>query len=333
MTLELAIPPERGADPELDAVTDELQGIEAERVAEVLRDTLDQLYDGQHTGRWDFAQLFKTEKTHMGTIVEINLQRAFKFADGKHMDYSIAGVDVDCKYSMSAVWQLPPEVMGQIALLVTADDTRSFWSAGLIRVEEQWLNPGKNRDAKRTLSKFGRSRIRPLWAHHWFLAPNLFLTLDSEVRERIFSAKARRGSAHGQARTNELFRSVQGVIIRRAELATVAQQDDFMKRARGNGGARSNLQPEGIVVLGHQENDPRVARDLGLPVPRKGELISARVVPAAPDDSGPTALIDGQRWVVARPGDPVVRAPTVTPPKGGKGRSAREALEPTLSGL
>ena len=39
---------------------------------------------------------------------------------------------------------------------------------------------------------------------------------------------------------------VQRRIIRRAELATVAQQDDFMKRARGNGGARTTLRPEGI---------------------------------------------------------------------------------------
>ncbi|MCK8616131.1 hypothetical protein [Gordonia sp. C13] len=32
--------------------------------------------------------------------------------------------------------------------------------------------------------------------------------------------------------------------MRQAELATVAQQDDFMKRARGNGAARIALCPE-----------------------------------------------------------------------------------------
>jgi hypothetical protein len=84
-----------------------------------------------------------------------------------------------------------------------------------------------------------------------------------------------------------------------------------MKRARGNGGARSALQPEGILVLGHQENDPLVAKALGLPVPRKGEFVSARVTPATDDDQGPTAEIDGRRWVVARDTDPVMTAPTV----------------------
>ena len=99
-------------------------------------------------------------------------------------------------------------------------------------------------------------------------------------------------------------------IIRRAELAAVAQQDDFMKRARGNGGARTQLRSDGILVLGHQDRDPEVARALGLRVPRKGEFISARVVPAGPH-AGPCAEIAGQRWVLAQTGDPVVTAPAV----------------------
>jgi hypothetical protein len=39
------------------------------------------------------------------------------------------------------------------------------------------------------------------------------------------NVKAKSGRQHGHAKTNELFRSVQGRIIRRAELAAVAQQD------------------------------------------------------------------------------------------------------------
>jgi hypothetical protein len=104
---------------------------------------------------------------------------------------------------------------------------------------------------------------------------------------------------------------VQGRIIRRAELATVARQDDFMKRARGNGGARTQLRADGILVLGHQEPDPEVARALGLPVPRSGEFISARVVPAGAGRLGPCAEIGGERWVLAQRGDPVVTAPAV----------------------
>jgi len=127
----------------------------------------------------------------------------------------------------------------------------------------------------------------------------------------VFSAKGKRGRQHGQARTNELFRSVQRRIIRRAEVATVAQQDDFMKRARGNGGARTGLRSEGILVLGHQDNDPLVASALGLPVPRKGEFVSARVVPARADRDDPVAVINGRSWALARSGDPHAPAPVI----------------------
>ncbi|MGH3217882.1 MAG: NaeI family type II restriction endonuclease [Streptosporangiaceae bacterium] len=223
-------------DSELDAVEAELYRLDpaGDQVARVLRDTLDQLYDGQHSGRWNYDQLHKTEKTHMGTLVEINLQRQFEFADGDATDYRIAGIEADCKYSMNyGSWELPPEVMDHICLVITANDARSTWDAGLIRVRESYLRSRSNRDAKRQLSTSGRTHIRALWPAHTPLAENLFLSLDPDTRDRIFKAQARRGSQHGQARTNELFRLVQKRIIRRAELATVAQQDDFMKHGPG----------------------------------------------------------------------------------------------------
>jgi len=79
-----------------------------------------------------------------------------------------------------------------------------------------------------------------------------------------------------------------------------------MKRARGNGGARDKLRPEGILILGHQGSDPVIARELDLPVPSKGELLSVRVVPD--DGISPSAktFIADQYWRVASPGDPIV---------------------------
>lgn len=301
-------------DAEMDVVEAELYRLDpvGDQVATVLRDTLDQLYDGQHTGRWKYDQLHKTEKTHMGTLVEINLHRQFAFADGDATDYRIAGVEVDCKYSMAyGGWELPPEAIDHICLLITANDEASTWSAGVVRVREEYLRDRRNRDSKRQLTAAARSHIRQLWPRHGHLAENIFLHMPPRDRDRIFSAKASRGTQHGQAKTTELFRTVQHRIIRRAEIATVAQQDDFMKRARGNGGARTALGPEGILVLGHQDNDPLVAAALGLPVPRKGEFVSARVVPAHEDRDDPVAIIDGQPWVLARPGDPQIPAPVI----------------------
>jgi hypothetical protein len=312
------------ADAELDAVEMELYRLDStgEQVAAVLRDTLDQLYDGQRTGRWKYDQLHKTEKTYMGTLVEINLHRRFSFADGDATDYRIANIEVDCKYSMTyGGWELPPEAIDHLCLLITANDEASSWSAGLIRVREEYLRDRRNRDSKRQLSAAARSHIKKLWPRQGRLAENIFLHMDPRDRERIFSANARRGTQHGQAKTNELFRTVQRRIIRRAELATVAQQDDFMKRARGNGGARTQLRAEGILVLGHQDADPLVAGALGLPVPKKGEFVSGRVTPARDepkDPKTPVAVIDGERWSLARPQDPVGPAPVV--PRGTPAR-------------
>lgn len=307
-------------DEELQTVAAALYDADpdGERVAAVLRDTLDQLYDGQHTGRWSYDQLHKTEKTHMGTLVEINLHREFGFADGDVTDYRIAGIEVDCKFSMTqGAWMLPPEAVRHICLVLWANDQQSAWSAGLVRVDPAHLGP-PNRDLKRRLTLEGRLQVMALWPDHGRLAQNLLLHLDSSTRDRIFAARARHGVRHGQARVNELFRSVHGQIVRRAILATVAQQDDFMKRARGNGGARSALRPEGVLVLGHQDNDPLMAEALGLPKPHKGELVAARVVPAPADDLRPQAIIAGAPYVVAVADDPVVEAPDVPrKPAGG----------------
>jgi hypothetical protein len=300
-------------DPELEAVEQRLYELDpdGERVAAVLRDTLDQLYDGQRTGRWAYDQLHKTEKTHMGTLVEINLHREFGFDDGDDTDYRIVGIEVDCKFSMSSgAWMLPPESVDHICLVLWASDLENSWSAGLVRVDAAKLSP-PNRDGKRRLTPEGRLLVRELWPKRGRLADNLLLHLDADIRRRIFAARARRGNQHGQARINELFRSVHGRIIRRAIVATVGQQDDFMKRARGNGGARTALRPEGILVLGQQDNDPRVAEDLGLPRPRKGEFVAARVVPVDAHDARPAAEIEGALWAIARETDPVVAAPEV----------------------
>lgn len=156
-------PPSRAEDPELWSVRDELIRLDpsGSAFANALRESIDQLLDGERTGRWDWYTLRKTEKTHMGTIVEIRLHNAFEFEDGHAMDYRIAGVDVDCKFSQSVGgWELPPESLGHLCLVVTANDDASSWHAGLIRVTDHIVG-GPNRDGKRKLTVTGESQV--LW--------------------------------------------------------------------------------------------------------------------------------------------------------------------------
>lgn len=278
-------------DPGLDAVFDwfRLSDPDGSRMARVFRETFDQLYDGQRTGRYRWDQLYKTEKTHYGTLIEINLQREFKFNDGLAMDYEIAGHEIDCKYSASGQWMLPPESIGHLILGSVANDANSVWSIGLVRATPEHRNVGKNRDLKGSLNALGKSRIKWLFKDAP-MQPNILLQLSEEQVARIMSPKS------GQARVNELLRTATNMRISRNIIATVAQQNDFMKRVRTNGGARSTLQLEGYLILGGDYSvQTDIARKLGCVVPEPGEIVSVRVTPVDSAVEGSVKL-QGRYW-------------------------------------
>lgn len=295
--------------PSLAAVKNRLLQIPdlERRTAKVLRDTYDQIYYGQRTGRYRISELFKTEKTHFGSLVEINLRREFdqEIQDGSKMDYQIAGVEVDCKFSQKlGGWMIPLEARDEICLLVWAEDTATpGWSMGLVRASASHLNQGYNQDKKVTLNKAGMQAVEWLFKNA-DMPPNVLLQLSDVDVARIFQ-----NMNSGQQRINELFRVAQKRRIGRAIIATVAQQEDYMKRVRGNGGARSLLKPEGIIVLGDYRSHRALAKKLGLPEPQEGEFVSARVCPARPSDCSKVSIGRSKKWRLAGPDDPVVEAP------------------------
>ena len=302
----IALSEELTRDGELQAVHAELLSVDpsGRRFAAVLRDTIDQLLNGETTGRYDWATLYKTERTHAGTLVEINLQREFRFTDGQSMDYRIAGIEVDCKYSQRfGGWMIPPEAREHVCLLVWADDYKSRWSAGLFRVRDEWLNQGSNRDAKLTVKAEHRNKILWLWRDA-ALPENVLLHMDVRDRDAVFAPRS------GQQRLNELFRRAQQRRIGRNVVRTVAQQKDYMKRVRGNGGSRSALRPEGILIMGDYDSHRVVAEQLGLLPPREGEFISVRVVEAREHhNSTHRTILEGRDWVIATKDDPAQTAP------------------------
>ena len=248
------------------------------RTGTVLRDTIDQLYDGNRTGRYRWDQLFKTEKTHCGTLVEINMQREFEFADGKLMDFEIAGHEVDCKYSQSfGGWMVPLEAVGQILLVLTADDSTSSWSMGVVRATPERLRGGGNRDAKTSFTAEARNGITWLYRDAP-LKENVLLHMPPEDVDRIFAEKS------GLRRLETLFRLCQDTVLSRNVIATVGHGlDDPLRRVRsGSSGARGRLAEEGITILGGQEaDDLELARELDLPHLEKGEFLATRIRPSS----------------------------------------------------
>jgi hypothetical protein len=262
-------------DGNLAAVAAELRALDGDgsRMAAAIRGALDMLLDGQHTGRYRWDQLHKTEKTHAGTLVEIALARALRLAGGTVLDYTIAGADVDCKFSHRlGGWMIPPEAGGKLLLLVQASDEDGTWSAGLLRAIPENLSPAGNRDGNRSLNDRGRAAVR--WLHARApLQENALIRLPERDLAAIFARPS------GQQRVNELFRRAQRMSVSRTVVATVAMQDDYMKRVRGGGGARDQLRAEGIVIFGDYAGDQVLASALGLPRPGPGEFVSARLVP------------------------------------------------------
>lgn len=262
-------------DPAVDEVVAALkaQDPDGARTAKVLRDTIDQLYDGNRTGRYRWDQLFKTEKTHCGTLVEINMQREFEFDDGDLMDFAIASHEVDCKYSQSlGGWMVPLEAVDQILLVLTADDSTSSWSMGVVRATPERLRGGGNRDSKTSLTAEARSDINWLYRGET-LKENVLLHMPEQDVERIFAEKS------GLRRLEMLFRLCQDTVLSRNVIATVGHGlDDPLRRVRsGSSGARGRLADEGIIILGGQEvSDLDLAAQLGLPELSKGEFIATQ---------------------------------------------------------
>ncbi len=271
-----------------------------DRFGSAIRRSFDEVFDGQRTGRYSLTQLSKVEKTYIGTKVEIIVQAEFGLKRGRHMDYLVAGEEIDAKWSIrSGGWMIPREAVGELCLCMTADDERSLFSVGIVRAEEGRLRSSRNQDRKRRLAPEGLAAMSWL-AHDAGLPENLLLHLPEETRAAILDYHL-----SGQGRINQLFRLVRRRVVRREIVLTVAQQDDGPKRVRD---ARGHLRPDGIVILGHQKDHPRIARALRLPVPRKGEWVSTRLVPALASGPG-TVAIEGVLWREARVGDAVVAAP------------------------
>jgi len=316
-------------DPGIEAVATFLRQEDprGERFAKAISYTYDLIYNGQATGRYQWSKLAKTEKTHFGTLFEINIQREFGFADGDRTDFVIAGHDVDAKWSQTgtaASWMLPPEVFGKIAMIATASDIKGVWSVGLVRAEDRFLRvhdletyiedgvekvkpPKENRDRKTWLNPLGFKSVHWLWEDAP-LPPNILLSLSGSAMERVMGMK------HGSSRTNQLFREAEGQIVSRTAVATVSRQRDPQKRVRYNGGARSALAGEGFLILSGKYHR-RLAEQLGVPIPGPHEYVSVAVVPSSGQQG---AMLQGLRWRRAIESDVISESAPLLP---GNGRS------------
>ncbi|WP_051229565.1 NaeI family type II restriction endonuclease [Paludibacterium yongneupense] len=210
-----------------------------EIIGQYIRQAFDEVIDGPRTGRYAISQLEKTEKTYIGTKIEIILRAELGLGRGKKLDNFICGHEVDTKFSLSGQWMIPTEASDELCLLVSGDEVKKTCSFGLLRATADMLTVGANQDKKRTVSSMGKENAI------WFLRnspmpKNFVLELPNETRQTILSQRT------GKARLHSLFRNVTGQIIPRSAILQIARSEDPLKRARE---AKGILEKDGLLIL------------------------------------------------------------------------------------
>jgi hypothetical protein len=230
----------------------------AENFSAMLRRCIDDVIMTPKTGRRAYEELEKTEKTYIGTRVEIELRALLRLPKGR-LDTEILGRDVDIKNTMGSNWMIPTEAVDHPCILVAADEPRALCYLGLIVARPDYLTKGQNKDAKKSLSAHGFEHILWLLCDHPYPA-NFWRGVAPDSVARIFAGDT------GNHRMAVLFREIQQQPITRDVVEAVAQQQDFMRRIRSDKGrgTRDLLAREGILVLSGHFDAPLIAA-LGLP--------------------------------------------------------------------
>lgn len=239
----------------------------------MLRDAVDEVVDTPRTRRRSYDELEKTEKTYLGTKIEILTRARLGLPKGR-LDFVILNHDVDLKFTINNNWMIPMEAIGHVCLVAAIDEPKSQCFLGLIVAHLENLTSRANRDAKKSLSASGFQQI------HWLLnaipcPQNFWRTLPPELVDAVFNGQT------GNDRIITLFSGVlDRPISRRVIEEAGGNQQDFMRRIRSDAarGARDRLRERGILLL-QGKTDAGLIRALGLPATSTGEFISHYVMP------------------------------------------------------
>jgi hypothetical protein len=229
-----------------------------EKLRSFFRSAIDEVIDTARTGRFFFKDLEKTEKTYLGTKFEILLRDWLQVPRGVMLDLLIGEREVDVKSTTGggSGWMIPPEALDQFCILLRVNEGLAKCAVGIAKARPAYLRSGENRDAKTSFSAAG---TRNIW---WLVSdfnytPNFWSCIGDDLRHKIMK------SGKGTKRLAALFEYCLGMPVSRVQVASIAAQDDFMKRLRKNGGARDILAPKGIAIL-YSETDRDLMRQLGL---------------------------------------------------------------------
>jgi hypothetical protein len=243
----------------------------------LIRQAIDEVIDAPRTGRVFARELEKTEKTYIGTKIEILVRNFFRLPKGI-LDLKIDGLDVDVKNTLGNTWMIPREAVARPCILVASDENRHSCYFGVLVAHLHHLTPGLNQDQKRSVSSAGSANI------HWLLFDEPYPhSFWAEIGEQTTHTIMR--GRTGNERIETLFREVKNTAIHRDIVQAVAQQKDYMKRLRKNGGARDSLAREGVAILSGKYDATLIS------VLKLGRVDQDEFISTKPEDAACIALL------------------------------------------
>lgn len=238
----------------------------------LIKDAVDFVLDPVRTGRTQLADLDRVEKTFIGLKIEHYLRDLLGAPRGIRRDMMIDDIEVDIKNTIGSTWMIPPETYRAeepCLLIATAKFDGRCW-LGLLVARNAYLN-APNRDGKRSVSEEGKRNI--MWLVEGVPYPPS--NWDGIDMLRFRELRKIRG---GTRRAATFFReNLRRRVNRSIVQALLFDQRDYMKRVRGNGGARDILTKEGILLLsGAYDAKEAAARGIAL---SKDELLAIHKSP------------------------------------------------------
>lgn len=223
----------------------------------LVRDAVDFVIDPVRTARTRIVDLDNVEKTFVGLKIEHYFRDLLNVPKGLR-DLVIDGTDVDIKNTVGATWMIPPETYRNEdpCVLIATAEAEGYCRLGLMVARNSYLTK-PNRDKKRSVSAAGRNNIM------WLLDRGGFprSRWDGLDMARFRDLRKVRG---GTNRAAIFFEENLGRTIHRSIVqALLFDQHDYMKRLRGNGGARDLLGPKGITLLSGAY-DAAAAKEAGI---------------------------------------------------------------------
>ncbi|MBX9425023.1 NaeI family type II restriction endonuclease [Streptomyces lateritius] len=265
-------------DPQMRSVLSWLGELPVARVyTESIRASIDYVLDGGRTGRFDLLspEVHPGERASVGAKLEFEILRNLRLPKTKPLDTAIAGVPVDIKATVGSNWAIPGEAHCQLCLCTQIQLKKNRHRTWLVRAHRSWLYRGKgNHDGKRGLAVHAREHWSvPLY--DWTPLPvNPLKYLSEEVAQQVLADQP------GQVqRLLTMFRALEGKVIPRNTLLTVARSHDPMRRVRD---VKRAAAAEGLTLLCGR--DAMAARGISL---QPGEWIAVRDRPAGSGAPGP----------------------------------------------